>query len=126
MPENRQSIAGSLFQTLTRLCTTIGYGVATAIFNSVKSNPASSGYYANNLIEPYAATFWFSAAAAALSVLFVPWLKIGTQGHAGDKGRLNESRKSLEAEAIQDPSSPLGTSAIEKEMARPKDIESGL
>ncbi|KAF2266116.1 MFS general substrate transporter [Lojkania enalia] len=88
MPPNRQSIAGSLFQTLTRLCTAVGYGIATAIFNAVENNPSKSGYYANNAVEPYAAAFWFSVGAAALGIVFVPWLKIGTQGHMGDKGRL--------------------------------------
>ena len=77
MPLDKQSIAGSLFQTITRLCTAVGYGIGTAIFDSVQSNPAKSGYYANNAVEPYAATFWFSAAAAFIGVLFVPWLRIG-------------------------------------------------
>ncbi|KAF2121300.1 major facilitator superfamily domain-containing protein [Lophiotrema nucula] len=94
MPPNRQSIAGSLFQTLTRLCTAVGYGIATAIFNSVEQSPSSSGYYANNAVEPYAATFWFSAGAAFIGCLFIPWLRIGTQGHKGDKGRLVESSDS--------------------------------
>ncbi|KAF2728341.1 major facilitator superfamily MFS-1 [Polyplosphaeria fusca] len=94
MPANRQSIAGSLFQTLTRLCTAVGYGIATAIFNGVQNSPATSGYYAYNAVEPYAATWWFSTASAAIGIFFVPWLKIKTQGHTGDKGRLAERRAS--------------------------------
>src|SRR3989337_384991 len=90
MPANRQSIAGSLFQTLTRLCTAVGYGIATAIFKAVETSPATSGYYANNAAEPYAAAFWFSAGAAVVGLLFVPFLRIGTQGHTGDKGRVVE------------------------------------
>jgi hypothetical protein len=93
MPANRQSIAGSLFQTLSRLCTAVGYGIATAIFNAVQRNPSTSGYYANNPIEPFAACFWFSAGAAAIGILFVPWLRIGTQGHKGDTGRLAEEKQ---------------------------------
>ena len=57
MPINKQSMAGSLFQTLTRLCTAVSYGIATAIFDAVKKNPSSSGYYANNAAEPFAAVF---------------------------------------------------------------------
>lgn len=91
MPANKQSIAGSLFQTLTRLCTAVGYGIATAIFDGVQNNPATSGYYANNAIEPFAATFWFSAGCAFIGTLFVPFLKIGTQGHKGDTGRVKAS-----------------------------------
>lgn len=91
MPANRQSIAGSLFQTLTRLCTAVGYGIATAIFNAVQKNPAKSGYYAYNAVEPFAAVFWFSAAVAAIGVFFVPWLTIGTQGNQTHTGQPTES-----------------------------------
>jgi hypothetical protein len=102
MPANKQSIAGSLFQTLTRLCSAVGYGIATAIFDSVQRNPSSSGYYAHNAVEPYAATFWFSAAAAAVGVVFIPFLKIGTQGHTGDEGRLVQNESSGEEDVVRD------------------------
>jgi hypothetical protein len=88
MPTNKQSIAGSLLQTLTRICTAIGYGIATAIFDAVENKPSSSGYYANNAIEPFAAVFWFAAACAFIGTIFVPFLTIGTQGHEGDTGRV--------------------------------------
>ncbi len=89
MPLSKQSVAGSLFQTLTRLGTAIGYGVAAAIFANVKSQPSTRGYYANNAVEPFAAVFWFAAGFAFLGCLFVPFLRIGTQGHKGDMGRFN-------------------------------------
>ncbi|KAF2471132.1 uncharacterized protein BDR25DRAFT_223842 [Lindgomyces ingoldianus] len=125
MPPSKQSIAGSLFQTLTRLCSAVGYGIATAIFNGVQSSPARSGYYANNAVEPYAATFWFSAGAAALGVLFVPWLKIGTQGHQGDKGRLTE--KEDEREKVDDivDVSGVGEKSGEKDDSGPKGDAAG-
>lgn len=88
MPANKQSMAGSLLQTLARLCTSVGYGIATAIFDNVQKNPSKSGYYANNAAEPFAAVFWFAAGAAFVGVLFVPLLRITTQGHKGDTGRL--------------------------------------
>tara|TARA_R110002003_G_scaffold214_40_gene16341 strand:+ start:18812 stop:19183 length:372 start_codon:yes stop_codon:yes gene_type:complete len=88
MPTNKQSIAGSLFQTLTRLCTAVSYGIATAVFDAVENKPATSGYYANNPVEPFAAVFWFSAGCSFLGILFVPLLRIGTQGHKGDTGRV--------------------------------------
>ncbi|KAI4631286.1 hypothetical protein J4E83_002817 [Alternaria metachromatica] len=88
MPTNKQSIAGSLFQTLTRLCTAIAYGAATAIFDAVQRKPATSGYYAKNAAEPFAAVFWFAAAASVPGLLLVPFLRIGTQGHKGDTGRV--------------------------------------
>ncbi|KAF1926723.1 MFS general substrate transporter [Didymella exigua CBS 183.55] len=88
MPANKQSIAGSLLQTLTRLCTAVGYGIATAIFDTVERNPPKSGYYANNAVAPYAAVFWFALGVCFLAVLFVPFLRITTQGHTGDRGRV--------------------------------------
>lgn len=89
MPINKQSIAGSLFQTVTRLCIAIAYGIATAIFDAVQQNPATSGYYANNAVEPFAAVFWFAAGVSVPGLLLVPFLRIGTQGHKGDTGRVN-------------------------------------
>jgi hypothetical protein len=94
MPTNKQSIAGSLLQTLTRLCTAVGYGIATAIFDGVEDKPSTSGYYANNAIEPFAAVFWFSAGCAFVGTLFVPFLTIGTQGHKGDTGRVKANVES--------------------------------
>ncbi|KAF2744585.1 MFS general substrate transporter [Sporormia fimetaria CBS 119925] len=80
MPAHRQSIAGSLFQTLSRLCGALGYGTATAIFNAVKRNPGKFGYYKDNAFEPYAACFWFAAGMAGVGLCFCPWLTVGTQG----------------------------------------------
>ena len=88
MPLSKQSIAGSLLQTQTRICTAIGFGIATAVFDAVEKRPSSSGYYANNAIEPFAAVFWFTAVCAFVGAIFVPFLRIGTQGHKGDTGRV--------------------------------------
>ncbi|KAF1937239.1 hypothetical protein EJ02DRAFT_515332 [Clathrospora elynae] len=89
MPTNKQSIAGSLLQTVTRLCVSIAYGIATAIFDAVQKNRSTSGYYDNNVVEPFAAVFWFAAAVSLPGLLLVPFLRIGTQGHKGDTGRVN-------------------------------------
>ncbi|KAF2710693.1 hypothetical protein K504DRAFT_465756 [Pleomassaria siparia CBS 279.74] len=124
MSVEKQSIAGSLFQTLTRLCTAVGYGIATAIFNSVQSSPSTSGYYANDAAEPYAATWWFSAGAAVLGVCLVPWLKIGTQGHAGDKGRLVQSSTSLEKEKRAAEVQGEGETVVQA--SGEKDVEKGV
>lgn len=80
MPRDRQSIAGGIFQTGIRLASTIGFGVATALFDAVQKSPPRSGYYAGNPAAPYAAVFWLSAGCAALSVALVFLLRVGTQG----------------------------------------------
>ena len=81
MPRSEQSVASGLFQTVTRLCMTIGFGISTAAFNAVQAHPSDSGYYAGDPIEPYAAAFWFSFTSAAASLLLLPWVTVGTQGH---------------------------------------------
>ncbi|RMZ67113.1 aminotriazole resistance [Pyrenophora seminiperda CCB06] len=96
MPLNKQSIAGSLLQTVTRLAMSVGYGIATAIFDAVHKSPATSGYYANDPVQPYAAIFWFAATSAVLGIVLVPFLKVGTQGHEGDVGRVKRRAGSEE------------------------------
>jgi len=125
MPINRQSIAGSLFQTLTRLCTAVGFGIATAIFQAVQESPARSGYYAVNAAEPYAATFWFSAASAALGLVFVPFLKIGTQGHDGDKGRLVE-QDVVDSVAMGEKGQDVGVGVVGHGNGERGDVEKGI
>ncbi|USP80631.1 uncharacterized protein yc1106_07905 [Curvularia clavata] len=96
MPSNKQSIAGSLFQTISRLCNAVAFGIATAVFDGVQQHPSKSGYYAGNAVEPYAAVFWFAAAAAFPAVLMVPFLRIGTQGGTGDKRRVEDRETDVE------------------------------
>lgn len=79
LPPSQQSIAGGIFQTVTRLCMTIGFGVTTALFNAVQENPSMSGYW-DDATQPYAATFWFATACSIVSVLLVPFLSLTTQG----------------------------------------------
>lgn len=102
MPANKQSIAGSLLQTLTRLCTAVGYGIATAIFDAVEKNPPKSGYYANNAVAPFAGVFWFAMGVCFVAVLFVPFLRITTQGHKGDTGRVKQTVSNGSALGLDD------------------------
>lgn len=80
MAQSQQSMAGSIFQTVTKLCTTLGFGIATAVFNSVAKKPGSLAGYWDDATEPYTAVFWFSTACAVFSLCLVPFLTIGTQG----------------------------------------------
>ena len=79
MAPSQQSVAGGIFQTVAKLCMTLGFGIATAIFNSVQQNPTLASYW-DEATQPYTATFWYSVACAALSLCLVPFLTIGTQG----------------------------------------------
>lgn len=79
MPKDQQSIAGAIFQAVVRLCMTIGFGITTALFNSLAQNPTLSSYW-DLSTQPYSATFWFSTACAGLSICLCPFLTVGTQG----------------------------------------------
>lgn len=80
MTSEQQALAGGIFQTAARLFSTIGFGVATALFKAIEQSPATSGYYAHQAIAPYSAVFWFAAAASAVSLVLVAFLRLGTQG----------------------------------------------
>ena len=81
LPKEQASIAGAILQTVTRLFTTVGYGVVTAVYSSVATDPHMGGYYKDEpQTQPYSAAFFFTTACAALGVGLVPFLTIGTQG----------------------------------------------
>jgi hypothetical protein len=85
LPASHQSIASGLFQTVTKLCVTLGFGISTALFDHTAKNPSKTGYHANDPIEPYASTFWFSVAVSSLGLMLCPLLTVGTQGHHDEK-----------------------------------------
>ena len=84
LPPNQQSIAGGIFNTVSKLCNNLGLGIATSVNSSVASQMTAS----TPAIRPYLAVFWFAAACAGLSVFMVPFLTLGTQG--GDAGPKSE------------------------------------
>jgi MFS family permease len=92
LSKDQQSVAGGLFQMVTRLCLTVGMGISTAIYDGVANHPAKSGFDAGTPEQPYSATFWFAMAASGLSVFFVPFLTIKTQGHA-KKADVDEEKR---------------------------------
>lgn len=92
-PPSEQSVSGGTLQTVTKLCATIGFGIATAIFNAVQGplsppgGPPSPRQSPHDSARPYAAVFWFCTAACALSILLVPFLTIKTQGGPSGEGQ---------------------------------------
>lgn len=63
--------------TLVRLASTVAMGIATAVYSSVEVSPQGM----EQPMLKYTRTFQASLAMAALSVLVVPFIKVGTQGH---------------------------------------------
>ncbi|KAK4505070.1 hypothetical protein PRZ48_003033 [Zasmidium cellare] len=99
MPPSQQSTAGGIFQTVTKLCMTIGLGINTAVFNSVQQKSTLSSYW-DRMTQPYAAVFWFAFAAATLGVMLVPFLTIGTQG-GREKSVSTSASKDVKSEKVQ-------------------------
>ncbi|THX35942.1 putative transporter [Aureobasidium pullulans] len=79
MPVHQQSIAGSIVQTVTKLCQSVGFGIGTAVFNAVGRSAKEGGRW-DVATKPYSAVFWFAAAASGTSIVFATFLTIGTQG----------------------------------------------
>lgn len=77
LPRDQQSVAGGLFNTVTRLSTTVGLGVQTSVYNSLGGSAFGSGA---QLYRPYQSTFWVSLAGAAFALFLVPFVTIERQG----------------------------------------------
>ena len=78
LPAHQQSIAGGMFNTLTRLASAVGLAVQTAVYNGAgggSDGPDSLRY------RPYQATVWVSLVATCIGLALVPWLTLGRQGH---------------------------------------------
>ncbi|ROV94357.1 hypothetical protein VPNG_09387 [Cytospora leucostoma] len=77
LPAQQQGLASGVMNTLVRLSSTVAMGIATAVYASIETSP-------KGLEQPmlkFTRTFQVSMAMAAASVLIVPFIRIGTQGH---------------------------------------------
>jgi MFS family permease len=73
LPSEQQSVAGGLLNTGTRVSSSVGLGISTAVFTGTISEYGAEGF------RPYQATFWVALAGAGLALVFVPFLTIGSQ-----------------------------------------------
>lgn len=81
LPPKDQSIAGGIFNTINKLCNNLSLGISTSIYASVSGGLGNASV---DNIKPYLSVYWYAAACAGLSLLFVPFLTLGTQGgHPG-------------------------------------------
>lgn len=80
LPPKHQGLASGIMNTLVRLSSTLAMGVSTAVYSSIDLS-------AQGQAEPmlkFTRTFQVSIALAACSVVFAPFIRIGTQGHHED------------------------------------------
>lgn len=103
LPKTHQSIAGGIFQTMSRLGGAVGFGLTTAVFNAVSgAGVPSSGYYANDRIAPYAGAFWLAFGANVVGLMLCPWLRIGVQGGAGGTDSRDDRRPEEKSRGSED------------------------
>lgn len=77
LPPKQQSLAGGIFNTVTKVCSAVGLGISASIYNAESTSTAAL----QTTLRPYTSVFWFCSAAAGVGLLFVPFLTIVTQGH---------------------------------------------
>ena len=78
LPPEQQSLAGGIFNTVSKICGAIGLGISASVYNAESTSSAAL----QTSSRPYTAAFWFCAASSGVSMFFVPFLTIGTQGHS--------------------------------------------
>jgi hypothetical protein len=78
LPPAQQSLAGGIFNTVTKICAAIGLGITASIYNAESTGKAAL----QTTYRPYQMVFWFCVAAAGASICFVPFLTLGTQGNS--------------------------------------------
>lgn len=78
LPSSQQALAGGIFNTLFRLGAAIALGMTTAVYTSNAGTPEALA----NPMMPYSKAFQVSIGLSAASFLFLPFVRLGTQGHA--------------------------------------------
>ncbi|CAM1511470.1 Fc.00g089830.m01.CDS01 [Cosmosporella sp. VM-42] len=81
LPSHQQSLAGGIFNMLIRLGSTIAIGISTAVYSSVQQKQAAG----DDPTTPYRMAIFVSVGLAAVSCMFVPFIRLGTQGNAPEE-----------------------------------------
>lgn len=76
LPHEAQGLASGIMNTLIRLASTLSMGIATAVYATYEARPSDE----TDPMLKFTRTFQVSVALAGLSVLLVPFIRIGTQG----------------------------------------------
>lgn len=86
LPREAQGLASGIMNTLIRLASTLSMGIATAVYATYEARPSEE----TDPMLKFTRTFQVSVAMAALSVIIVPFIRIGTQGHHEKEGEQSE------------------------------------
>lgn len=77
LPSHQQALAGGIFNTMVRLCSTLALGISTAVYGGVEQTEAGR----QDPMLGYTRALQVSVALAAAGILFVPFIRVGTQGN---------------------------------------------
>jgi hypothetical protein len=94
LPPAQQSLAGGIFNTVTKICAAIGLGITASIYNAESTGTAAL----QTTFRPYQMVFWFCVAVAGASICFVPFLTLGTQGNSTRDAGVANSQEGFEME----------------------------
>ena len=90
LPTAQQSVAGGMFNTVTRLVSSVGLGIQTGVFASLGGAGGGTGEGSGKGgYRAYQATYWVSLGGAVVALGLLPFLRIGTQG---GKTRVEKTR----------------------------------
>ena len=95
LPSHQQALAGGIFNTLFRLGSAIALGASTAVYTSATGTPAAIA----DPMVPYTKAFYVSVGLSAGSFLFLPFVRLGTQGHAPSSADDGGSKGAVEGVA---------------------------
>ncbi|KAK4125915.1 MFS general substrate transporter [Parathielavia appendiculata] len=87
LPSHQQALAGGIFNTLFWLGAAIALGATTAVFTSATGTPEAMA----DPMLPYARAFQVPIGLSAGSFLFLPFVRLGTQGHAPGSAPVGDS-----------------------------------
>ncbi|KAK3939888.1 major facilitator superfamily domain-containing protein [Diplogelasinospora grovesii] len=92
LPSHQQALAGGIFNTIFRLGGAVALGLSTAVYSSFAGTPAAM----EDPMLPYMKAFQVSVGLSAVSFLFLPFIRLGTQGHVPAENMVHpsESKKS--------------------------------
>lgn len=122
LPHEAQGLASGIMNTLIRLASTLSMGIATAVY-------ATYEVRASNETEPmlkFTRTFQVSVALSALSVLFVPFIRIGTQGHHDQQQKTSPIAAAAAAEAATADGEGDGAGLVEMQEGPGKEKSAGI
>ncbi|KAK0627672.1 major facilitator superfamily-domain-containing protein [Immersiella caudata] len=83
LPSHQQAMAGGIFNTIFRLGMAVSLGISTAVYTTAKGAPQALA----DPMWPYAKAFQTSIGMSAASFLFLPFVRLGTQGHSAVGGK---------------------------------------